>query len=480
MKGKSTVRILTLFVLLPILIVTAVAAGIFYRAGDVDGSGAVDQQDITGLMEHLAGAETDVIEENLDTNGDGVVNGKDLTHLDRYLSGGNVELSGGVTVEDPVVCSSFVYGSSELGRDLVCYQISQKTYRRTVLLNFAIHGFEDEYYRDGKVLVELGNMLVKYYSAQPSMNGCRLLIVPCANPDGVYEGTTNYGFGRCNAKGIDLNRDFDANYIPYYNSRNYTPYAFSAKESRALRDLCKKYQPDVVIDFHGWLNYTIGDGAVAAIFSQEMGLSHYVSFNSTNCSGYFANWAHQNGSLGLLVEFKSSTSVDKTKLINAVNRLVTGAYKGGNSSTQLHSLYGSFKNIKGYTLSTGRVNTFSGIGIPFSGASYIDGSADSCTIQEIYEDGWVKVSYPVSSGTKTAYCPLSAFFDTTHSTKLYTGQVSSATTVYARADRAKSIGQVATKDIVYVIADDGKNLQIIYPLDAGGWKVGWILRSDLK
>lgn len=470
---------LILLLVIPALLVGAAAVGITYRAGDINGDGNVSNKDLNQMMDHLSGGTAPVIEGNLDVNGDGEVNGKDMTHLDRYLSGENIPLSGGVTIAPKVTCKSFSYGTSEQGRNLQCYEISDGTWRRTVLLNFAIHGFEDEYYRDGKVLVELGNMLIKYYSAQPSMNGCRLLIVPCANPDGVYAGHTNYGFGRCNAKGIDLNRDFDANYVSYSSARNYTPYAFSAKESRALRDLCKTYKPDVVIDFHGWLNYTIGDAAVAQVFSQEMGLSHYVGFYSTNCNGYFANWAHQQGALGLLVEFKSSTSVDKAKLINAVDRLVTGAYEGGNSSTKTHSIYGSFKNIKGYTLSSGRVNTYSGIGIPFSGASYIDGSADACTIQEIYEDGWVKINYPVSSGTKTAFCPLSVFFDSANATDMYAGHISVTKAAYTRADRKTIIGYLDPADTFYVIADDGENLQILYPLDAGGWKLGWILRSDL-
>ena len=46
--------------------------------------------------------------------------------------------------ESNVTCSSIVYGKSEMGRDLICYSISEEDYDRTILLNFAIHGFEDE------------------------------------------------------------------------------------------------------------------------------------------------------------------------------------------------------------------------------------------------------------------------------------------------------------------------------------------------
>ncbi len=240
---------------------------------------------------------------------------------------GDTEAGRETAGESPLpACRSFVYGTSELGRSLTCYEICGERVERTVLLNFAIHGFEDEYDGDGQVLVDLARELVEHYSASEELYGCRLLIVPCANPDGLYEGHTNNGFGRCNANGVDLNRDFDANYRSYTSERYYTPYAFSAAESRALRDLCLEYKPEVVIDFHGWLNETIGDKALAELFRQEMGLPYLVGYTDSNCAGYFANWAHQNGALSLLVEFTASNKIDRQALITAVNRLLSEEY----------------------------------------------------------------------------------------------------------------------------------------------------------
>lgn len=385
-------------------------------------------------------------------------------------------------VQAPTVgIRSFCYGRSESGRDLMCYEFCGDDFNRTVLLNFAIHGYEDEYDADGQVLVDLAEELIDHYSEVNELHGCRLLIVPCANPDGLYDGYTNNGFGRCNARGIDLNRDFDANYTPYASARYYTPYAFSAAESRALRDLCLEYAPDVVIDFHGWLDYTIGDSALAEVFAQEMGLSHYVDFTGSNCSGYFANWAHQNGALSLLVEFTSSTRVDREDLFSAVDRLVRGSYSGGDSNTYaLSSTYGQFTQVQGYATSDQRVTTYAAVDTPFNYTSYIDGANDLCTIQKIYENGWVKVSYPVASGNKTAYCYLSDFFDVENAVVMYKAQVSEAATVYAKQDMQKSIGSVWSNDEFYVIADNGTALQIIYSLDSGGWKLGWIHKTNLS
>lgn len=154
--------------------------------------------------------------------------------------------------EGGVTCTEVVYGTSENGRDLTCCVLTDGAeYSRTLLLNFAIHGYEDAYAADGQVLVDFAERLIGHYSRQTTLHGCRLVIVPCANPDGLLDGSTNNGFGRCNAKGIDLNRDFDAGHYPFQNARNYTPEPFSAAESRALRDLYWAYLPDVVIDFHG-------------------------------------------------------------------------------------------------------------------------------------------------------------------------------------------------------------------------------------
>ena len=307
-------------------------------AGDINGDGTTNNKDLLRLFQHLSGWEVTVQTEVLDVNGDGAVNNKDLTRLFQYLSGYDVEISGGGGTKDPdeteteepagkITTKSFVYGQSVLGRDLVCYSIAPESYDKTILLEFEIHGFEDEYAHDGQILVNTANALISYYSAAEDLNATRLLIIPSSNPDGLADGTTNNGFGRCNADGIDLNRDFDANYVPTLTKgRNYTPYAFSGKESRALRDLYYEYRPDIVIDFHGWESSVIGDDRLKTAFNQELGLRISSSFTTSNAKGYFSNWAHQQGSLAMLVEFTSSTSIDMSKLKNAINRLIHDQY----------------------------------------------------------------------------------------------------------------------------------------------------------
>ena len=377
-------------------------------------------------------------------------------------------VNGSVSIIEDGYGVAFVYGKSELGRDLMCYSFTPENYTDTVLLNFAIHGFEDFYDRDGQVLVDTAYELINYYTENTQRLGTtRLLIVPCANPDGVYEGDTKDGFGRCNANGVDLNRDFDFDYKPNnVKGRNYTPYAFSASESRALRDLVNDYSADVVIDFHGWINCTMGDNELAQIFYEEMGLVRQYDFDDMR--GHFAAWAHQQGALGLLVEFEDPETVPVDRVISATNRLLQGHYKLD---------FERFDTIKCCTLSTGYVATYQLVDTSFVIEGYIDGKNDQVTIMDVYNNGWVKVEYQPGSGgsTKMAFCLLSDFISEDDIVdEFYEISVSKLTKVYYRSDMTEEFGDVAPYDTIIVVGETENALQIIYSLDSGGYKMGWI------
>ncbi len=444
---------------------------IIIRDGDINKDGNISVSDVV-LAQKMLTRKLNDSSIFVDMNNDNKFNVFDCIILKRKI----IDLIDNSNMSAAISYNSFTYGESEMGRELVCHEIYKGSYDKTILLNFAIHGFEDEYDADGQVLVETANYLIEHYRNSEDLN-CRLLIVPCANPDGLMQGNTNNGFGRCNVNGIDLNRDFDVNYSPNTEEgRNYTPYAFSAAESRALRDLVNEYNPQIVLDFHGWLNYTIGDSELAEVFYDEMNLSHHTSFTSTNAKGYFANWAHSQGCLGLLVEFKD-TEIDYDKLINAINRFINDDYDNGKGEYTVNSDFEEFMPLSGYTLSTDNVTTYQFFDTPFSGLSYIAGSTDLCTIQKVYTNGWVKVEYPVSSGLKSAYCMLSDFINPDEAVTHYTANVSTNTTVYRRSDMTETIGSVWTTDTFTVVAENDNMLQIIYPLDSGGYKMGWIEKN---
>ena len=134
--------------------------------------------------------------------------------------------------------------------------------------------------------------------------------------------------------------------------------------------------------------------------------------------------------------------------------------------------------IKSYLISKNRITTYKGINQPFNSVSYIDGNKDECIIEAVYTSGWVKVTYPIKNGIKTAYCYLSDFIDPLYAVNHYVARVKDKTTTYQRHDMLKSYGWVWIDQFI-VVAEKNNACQIIYPIDAGGWKMGWIRKSQI-
>ena len=158
-----------------------------------------------------------------------------------------------------------VYGKSVQNRNLEGYIITPANgkYKKTLFIDFAIHGFEDDYARDGQRLTTIANHLIAHFASHPEeLGNYRLVIVPCANPDGAIAGKNaqrsgKNAFGRCTAAHIDINRDFGP---------------FKGKETRALRDFILRSKPHVYINAHGWLNETLGTKKLCQIVNRTPAL----------------------------------------------------------------------------------------------------------------------------------------------------------------------------------------------------------------
>ena len=122
------------------------------------------------------------------------------------------------TLDVPYIYEEEKYGESQLGRELSYYHIEnekQNLNSKKLLLNFAIHGFEDAFDYDGQLLVKIAENIISYYEENyDKLGSYELYIIKCSNPDGTYEGYTHNGYGRCTSTGVDLNRDFD-----YYHQK---------------------------------------------------------------------------------------------------------------------------------------------------------------------------------------------------------------------------------------------------------------------
>lgn len=129
-----------------------------------------------------------------------------------------------------------------------------------------------------------------------------------------------------------------------------------------------------------------------------------------------------------------------------------------------------------YTISDGRVNTYTSGG---SYTGYIDGKTDQCKILSFNSgSGRVKVSYPTSKGSKTAYTSLGNFIHNTNFSRYYT-KTTSNVAVYTKPNMSKKIGTVYSSDNTLVVSTKSNLSQIIYPI-SGGYKMGWIYSSQLK
>ncbi|WP_349404733.1 M14 family zinc carboxypeptidase, partial [Clostridium perfringens] len=103
-------------------------------------------------------------------------------------------------------------GISGRGRELAAYKVGNGS--NSLVFVCAIHGWEDNWAADGIELTRIGNGLIEHFQ-NAGTNNWSLYIIPVANPDGLSEGFTNNGPGRCTIVGaVDCNRDFPLGFSP--------------------------------------------------------------------------------------------------------------------------------------------------------------------------------------------------------------------------------------------------------------------------
>ena len=162
----------------------------------------------------------------------------------------------------------FIYGKSELGEDLVAFELGEGD--KTILVQGSIHARE---YINSFLLISI----IKYLKNFTLIG--RVIIIPLSNPDGVricLEGAdfienkekrelvknilsnSNQKLYKANANGVDLNVNFDAkwgegasNTKDSPSSENYIgPYPNSESEVKALIDLTIKESPFLTLSYH--------------------------------------------------------------------------------------------------------------------------------------------------------------------------------------------------------------------------------------
>jgi hypothetical protein len=213
-----------------------------------------------------------------------------------------------------------VYGYSGAGRELTAYRFGSG--ENVLVVGFGIHGYEDNWAKDGQALLYTAQQLMNKLSANASLltdYNWSVYVLPSMNPDGLLDGWTNNGPGRCTTSyiqdgaltrngGVDLNRCFPTGWKKYTDSRNFNGDApLAAKEAQALADFVENVKgtgTNLCIDTHGWTTQIItsnGYSALYDVFKAQFPQNSYAGF--AGGGGYFAAYAASLGYISCLFEF---------------------------------------------------------------------------------------------------------------------------------------------------------------------------------
>lgn len=177
-------------------------------------------------------------------------------------------------------------GTSARGRDLTALVRAVDAPARTVLVVGGVHGNEPVSPPAVRAMVD---------ATVP--DDLELWLVPLLNPDGSAAGT------RCNANGVDLNRNFSWDWRPSTGG----PAPFSEPETDAVRALVERLAPDLVVWVHQPLDYVSSIGETPDAYEQAWaaGSGLPVRPDVTQHGGGESWTAFDAGTFSMLVEIAS-------------------------------------------------------------------------------------------------------------------------------------------------------------------------------
>lgn len=242
-----------------------------------------------------------------------------------------------------------VYGTSGAGRDLTAYTIGDGG--RHLLMTFAVHGWEDAWASDGYALTLSAYRLLKdldeHYD-ELRVNDWTVTIVPCANPDGLLDGTSEDGVGRRTAyrfdadgdliqPGIDMNRSFETGFRALTSDRNFTgDTPLGSPEAQALRDLMAETaggSQDVFIDVHGWYQQVVTNESTNLPTAALLAAFPENTYTYAYGTGFIARYADTLGYEACLFELPAVSSMNDfltakypERLSQGVLDMLTGSY----------------------------------------------------------------------------------------------------------------------------------------------------------
>ena len=182
--------------------------------------------------------------------------------------------------------------------------------------------------------------VMDYLKVNPEIipDNLTIIIVPSANPDGLYkivgkEGIftkedvpvdTDQSPGRFNANEVDLNRNFDCKWQPESTWRNEPvktgTMAFSEPEAQAIQNLVLKNNPIAVVFWHSQANAVYASECengilpetldIMNVYSNASGYSPVESFDSYEITGDAEGWLASINIPAITVELKNHEDID--------------------------------------------------------------------------------------------------------------------------------------------------------------------------
>lgn len=157
------------------------------------------------------------------------------------------------------VCQNFIAGYSIQNRPIEYFVMG--TGDDVTFIMGAIHGDEPA----SAVVVRA---LLEHLKSNPQLlKGRRVVLIPVANPDGLVANS------RFNARGIDLNRNFEA--VNRINKPEYGAFGLSEPESVIIKELLLEYKPDRIVSLHqpfACIDYDGSGAEIALKMSQHCDL----------------------------------------------------------------------------------------------------------------------------------------------------------------------------------------------------------------
>lgn len=180
-----------------------------------------------------------------------------------------------------------VIGYSFYGKEIFAFHIGSPVGRQFIS-TYAIHGRE----------WITARLAVKHIKRGVKKGGG--WVIPLVNPDGAKISQTVKPMWKANARGVDLNCNFDAdwgsgrlNTAERGGENCIGDYPFSEAETAALRDFTLKIRPFVTLSFHTkgeeiyWQYDGAGDSSGAQILSSATGYESKIIYGS---AGGYKDW----------------------------------------------------------------------------------------------------------------------------------------------------------------------------------------------